>query len=214
MAIKIVEPTTVTADHVVAELDGVVGAVTEMGPAACQRWLSACFRTFRDYEHIDPYLPLIPNETDIGKCLLLLALVQWAGRLQFSALLEFAVTAKAKGVETNIPCHIVVSPPEQRLDAATRAAVVALSRDAPSAATIVGIAFGGLGDVEAVTKSFSVVRGGPTRNAARGSGLAIGWIDADALFAAFAANADEGMVKERIRDHFDEAMTRALEAAA
>jgi len=214
MAIEILGPTSVTAEQIGVELDGVVAAVTGTDAAACQRWLSACFRTFPDFEHVEPYLPLIPNETEIGKCLLLLALVRWAGRLQFSAPSEIAVTATAHGVETDMPCHIIVSPPARRLDAAARAAVIALSRESPSSAAVVGIAVGGLGDVEAVTTSFSVTRGGPTRNAARGSGLAVGWIDADALFAAFAKDADADMIKERIRGHFDEAITRALEAAA
>jgi SIR2-like domain len=214
MATEVVAPTAVTADELGGELDAVVAAVTATNTESCQRWLATCFRTYPDYDHVDPYLPLIPNETEIGKCLLLLAVARWTGRLGLPASLTFSVAGTAAGVDTEAPFYLVVCPSTQRLDAAARAAVVALARESASSRSGVGVALGGLGDVEAVTTSFSVARGTQLRSAARGGGPAIGWINADALFAAFAADSDADTIKGRIRVHLDQAMTRALEAAA
>jgi hypothetical protein len=120
----------------------------------------------------------------------------------------------ADGVDTDVPCHLVVSPPGQRVDAAVRTAVTLLARERTPSAAGVGIAVGGLGHVEAVTASFSVARGSQSRSAARGGEPTIGWIDADALFATFAKDADENAVKGAVRELFDQAMTRALESPA
>lgn len=214
MVAEVVAPTTVTADELNVELDAIVAMVAETDAETCQDWLATCFRTFPDYEYIEPYLPLVPNEADIGKCLLLLALARWAGRLKLSPPLLFAVAVTTEEIETEASYHLVICPPTQRLDGAARAAVVALGRDSAPSAVGIGIAFGGLGDVEPVTTSFSVARGSQPRSAARGGGPTIGWIDADALFAAFVTDADAEAVRERIRSLFDQAMTRALEAAA
>lgn len=212
MAEKVVAPSAFTSEQVVAEVRDVANVLKATDPGACQRWLSRCFRSFPDFEHVKPYLPLIPNATDIGRCLLLLAIVRWAGRLDALAELEFAVAVTTAGIPTEVPCHIVVGPPQERLDTAAYAAVVALERESASTAAI-GIAFGGLGGVEAVTPSFSAARGAPTRSAARKGGLSIGWIDGDALFATFAPDADAAVVQDRIRHQLDDALTRAVEAA-
>lgn len=214
MVAQVVAPTTVSEAELSVELDAVVAVMAGTDAETCQGWLASCFRTFPDYEHIEPYLPLLPNETNIGKCLLLLALARWAGRLRLSPPLLFAIAVTAEEIETEVSCHLVICPSTQRLDAAARVAVVALARESEPSAVGIGIAFGGLGDVEAVTKSFSVARGSQARSAARGGGPTIGWVDADSLFAAFAADADADMVRERIRSLFDQAMTRALEAVA
>jgi hypothetical protein len=210
----VVGPTSVSEEELTVELEAVVEAVVGVDAETCQHWLAACFGTFPDFDHVKPYFPLLPNETEIGQCLLLLALARWVGRLRVSPPLSFALAVTADGVDTDVPCHLVVSPPGQRVDAAVRTAVTLLARERTPSAAGVGIAVGGLGHVEAVTASFSVARGSQSRSAARGGEPTIGWIDADALFATFAKDADENAVKGAVRELFDQAMTRALESPA
>ena len=212
MAEALLAPTALDGDALHGEIAGVVEAFKTADSPACQHWLAECFASFPDFEHTRPYLPLLPNATEVGKCLLLLAAALWAERLVISEF-EFRLVGVVDGLPAEMPFQLVACHPHQRCDAVTRAAVVAFARKHPSRAAI-GMAFGGIVPADPVTSSFSVTRGSQVGNAARGTGAAIGWIDGDALLAAFLRDADASEIQAKLQLQLDQAATRAVEAAA
>jgi hypothetical protein len=212
MTAELVAPTAVAEDQLISAINEIVDMFKAVGATECQRWLLSCFASFPDLEHTAPYLPLLPNASDLGKCMLFLATTRWVERLETSAQLDFTLVALIGDVSTRLPYGLIACHPQHRRDVAARAAVAEFAREhreTPAGAAI-GVAFGGIGGVDGAMTSFSVTRGRQTGSAARGTGATVAWIDGDALLAEFRENADDVAIKDQIRRRIDEAAARAF----
>ena len=215
MADQLAGPTALQQGELDSAVTAIATSFKAWGPEAGQDWLCKTFGTFPDVVHAQPYLPVLPNRSDVAKCLLLLAVIDWVGRLERTAPIgKLAVKAEAFSTQTRLPFVLAGADAQHRRDAAARAAVSGFDRSNPAPAAAVGVAFGGIGRADDVMTDFSIARGAQVGDAARGGGPVIAWIDGDALLAAFATDADSEAIQSAVRESIDSAAERALRPAA
>ena len=215
MAEEVVRPTNIPDDELEALILELAQAFQTAGPLESQRWLQSCFGSFEDCEHSNPYLPVIPNGTEIGKCLLFLAVAKWSDRLRVEGYpLGFSVGIGQSPAD--FAYRLVVCPPGKRRDVVAREAVARFAseaRDQPGQ-LVVGVSFGGLGDLEETMTTFNVARGSQVADAARGGGASVGWVNADDFFGGFAPAGDRDGVRQVLAARLDAAAEASREAAA
>jgi hypothetical protein len=210
MANALTAPTRVAGEDLVQALGPVVDAQVQAGPEALQRWLFRSFRSFSDCDAVKPYLPLLPNATDIGKCFLWFGVVGWAGRLHEGEMNHLEVPVLGDASRTvRVRVEVVVCHPEHRRDMVARTAVAQFGdygqADPRLGSAAVGVIFGGLGAIDRSMRTFSVARGAEVPNAARGGGASMVWIEGDAVFAAFQQDGNADTVRATIQQMIDEA---------
>jgi hypothetical protein len=209
MAARLIAPTTIDLTELDTRLRAVIELRSDAGPSAFQYALRRSFITFPDCDAVQPYIPLLPNSTEIGKLMLCLGALSWADRLADGESPRLTLSgAGSAALSSHVQLEVIVCNPEQRSDSAANTVVADLERERGSAgpaALAIGVMFGGLASVARCTRAFSVTRGSGSASAARGGLATIVWIDGDSLFTSFAPDQDAASVRTNLNADLDRA---------
>lgn len=147
-----------------------------------------------------PYAPVVPTAEVLGRYWAWAGLLLWAGaasldEAQHGQIGLISVTPAGKVTVLPVLCES-----DQRRGEACAATVATLLRSGVPATTFLGLAVGGAGPLTAPTSPYSVARGRPRADVARGGAIRIlEWQDADSVFDLVSDGIDGTNLAEAIK---------------